>query len=254
MIWRTGLPLLAVLVGLFGPPARAASVSTVTCPAVNLPPIALPQVRRALAAGQEVTIVAFGSSSTQGSHASDMRHTYPAILQLELEAALPDAHVAVINRGIGGQDAPEMMARLDADVIALRPTLVIWQVGANGAMRGSDPASFQTLVDTGVRKLEQTGADVILMDNQRSPAVLASPLHAQIDQALADIAYRDDARLFARGRLMELWQEAGHPYAEFLADDGVHHNDLGYACVAKALARSMLDGLGPVQSRYSASQ
>lgn len=254
MIWRARLSLLAVLVGLFGPPARAASVSTVTCPAVNLPPIALPQVRRALAAGQEVTIVAFGSSSTQGSHASDMRHTYPAILQLELEAALPDAHVAVINRGIGGQDAPEMMVRLDADVIALRPTLVIWQVGANGAMRGSDPASFQTLVDTGVRKLEQTGADVILMDNQRSPAVLASPLHAQIDQALADIAYRDDARLFARGRLMELWQEAGHPYAEFLADDGVHHNDLGYACVAKALARSMLDGLGPVQSRYSASQ
>ena len=254
MIWRAGLPLAAFLLGLSGAQAGAGAVSSAPCPAVNLPPIALPQVRRALDAGQEVTIVAFGSSSTQGSHASDMGHTYPAILQQELETALPDAHVAVINRGIGGQDAPEMMARLDADVIALQPTLVIWQVGANGAMRGNDVGSFQTLVDEGVRKLEHTGADVILMDNQRSPAVLASPQHAQIDQALADIARRDDARLFARGRLMELWQEAGHPYAEFLADDGIHHNDLGYACVAKALARSMLEGLGPTRSRYSASQ
>ncbi|MDP9095618.1 MAG: SGNH/GDSL hydrolase family protein [Pseudomonadota bacterium] len=251
---RAGLPLFALLAGLFTVPASAELRLSASCPDIKLPPIALPKVRRMLAAGQELTIVAFGSSTTQGSHATDMRHTYPAILQLELEAALPDAHVAVINRGVGGQDAPEMMARLDTDVLALRPTLVIWQVGANGAMRGSDPSSFTTLVDAGVRKLEQSGADVILMDNQRSPAVLASPQHAQIDQALADVAQRDDARLFARGRLMELWKDAGHPYAEFLADDGIHHNDRGYACIAKALAQSMLEGLGPMTRRLSASQ
>ncbi len=235
-------------------PAHAGPVPSAACPAVKLPPIALPQVRRALASGQEVTIVAFGSSSTEGSHASDIRHTYPAILQDELEAALPGAHVAVINRGIGGQDAPEMILRLEADVLETRPTLVIWQVGANGAMRGNDPSSFQNIVEEGVRRLERSGADVILMDNQRSPAVLASPKHSEIDQALADVARRDDARLFARGRLMELWQEAGHPYGEFLADDGIHHNDRGYACVAKALAQSIVDGLGPQTGRLSASQ
>ena len=174
-----------------------------------------------------------------------MRHTYPAVLQDELEAALPGSHIAVLNRGIGGQDAPEETARLEADVLDAHPTLVIWQLGANGAMRGADPASFQKIVDDGVRRIEHAGADVILMDNQRSPAVLASPVHTQIDQALADVARLDDARLFARGRLMELWQEAGHPYAEFLADDGIHHNDRGYACLAKALARSMIEGFGP---------
>lgn len=248
---RAGFALLVVLAGLTAQPARSEST---TCPAVKLPPIALPQMRRALSTGQEVTIVAFGSSSTEGSHASDMRHTYPAVLQDELEAALPGSHIAVLNRGIGGQDAPEMITRLDTDVLDAHPTLVIWQLGANGAMRGSDPAAFQNIVDDGVRRLERSGADVILMDNQRSPAVLASPSHTQIDQALADVARRDDARLFARGRLMELWQDAGHPYAEFLADDGVHHNDLGYACVAKALAQSMLEGLGPPAARMSASQ
>lgn len=254
MTLRAAVPVLAVLATLFGQAASSLAEPSPACPDVKLPPIALPNVQRALSAGRELTIVAFGSSSTQGSHASDMHHTYPAILQRELEAALPDAHVAVLNRGVGGQDAPEMMARMELDVLAARPTLVIWQVGANGAMRGNSPDFFQKLVDEGVRRLERSGADVVLMDNQRSPAILASPAHAQIDQALADVARRDDARLFARGRLMELWQEAGHPYAEFLAGDGIHHNDLGYACIAKTLAQSIVAGLSPTATRLSASQ
>ncbi len=206
--------------------------------------MALPQMQKAIRAKHEVTIVALGSSSTEGVRASRPANTYPAILQAELSAGLPDAHVAVLNRGIGGQDASEELARMDSDVLALAPTLVIWQVGANGAMRRSNPAEFKTLVDAGVRKLEAAGADVILMDNQRSPAILGSPDHVKIDQALADVAVLDGARLFARGRLMEMWQESGHPYADFLDKDGVHHNDRGYACMARALASTMLEGLG----------
>ena len=87
----------------------------------------------------EAVIVALGSSSTQGAMASDLAHSYPAVLQQALSAGLPEAHVAVINRGIGGQDAAEELARLDADVLAMRPQLVIWQVGANGALRNADP-------------------------------------------------------------------------------------------------------------------
>ncbi len=254
MTSRAGLVLVALLAGSFGQPASSQAQPSPVCPNVRLPPIALPHVQRALSVGQDLTVVAFGSSSTEGSRASDKQHTYPAVLQRELEAALPDAHVAVLNRGVGGQDAPEMMGRLNSDVLAAHPTLVIWQVGANGAMRRNSPDYFQKLVDEGVRRLEQDGADVVLMDNQRSPVILASPVHAQIDQALADVASRENARLFARGRLMELWQDAGHPYAEFLADDGIHHNDRGYACVAKALAQAIVAGLSPSVTRLSASR
>ncbi len=127
----------------------------------------------------------------------------------------------------------------------MRPVLAIWQVGANGAMRGLDPELFRRLVDTGVRRLKEAGVDVVLMDNQRSPMVLASPNHAKIDQALAEVAGSTGAALFGRGRLMDLWQEAGFPYAAFVSDDGVHLNDRGYVCVAKALAGAILQGLGP---------
>jgi lysophospholipase L1-like esterase len=213
------------------------------CPSAKLAAVSLPHVRHALAANQEITIVALGSSSTAGFRASDVAHTYPAILQTQLQQALPNSHIAVLNRGVGGQDATEELARIERDVLALSPTLVIWQVGANGAMRGTDPEVFKRLVTAGVRRLEAAGVDVILMDNQRAPMILASAQHSKIDQALADVAVRRGVGLFARGLLMDTWQEEGYPYADFISDDGVHHNDRGYACVARALAEMITDGL-----------
>ncbi len=93
--------------------------------------------------------MALGSSSTEGWRATSPADTYPARLQADLSAAYPLGHVAVINRGIGGQDALEEVARLDSDAIALHPDLVIWQVGANGAMANSDPNVFRQLVPPG---------------------------------------------------------------------------------------------------------
>ena len=219
-----------------------------------MPALSLPLVKQALAANAEVTIVALGSSSTQGWHSTDIAHSYPAILQAELSAALPGAHVAVINRGVGGQDAAEMVPRLAADAVAVRPTLVIWQLGANGAMRRTDPEVFRQLVTDGIRTLQDGHADVVLMDNQRAPAILAAPARAQFDQALSDAAARSGVGLFSRGTLMDQWQQAGHPYEEFVSSDGIHHNDHGYRCMAKALAGAILDGLGVQAPIRSASR
>jgi acyl-CoA thioesterase I len=208
-----------------------------------MPAPSLPHVRAALARQEQILVVTLGSSSTEGWMASDRAHTYPAVLQAELGEALQGAHVAVINRGIGGQDAPEEMGRLTQDVIDIRPQLVIWQVGANGAMRGDGPAAFSAEVADGVAKLHEVGADVILMDNQRSPHVLAAPEHAKMEAALAAIAEHSGASLFARSKLMDQWQAEGSPYAMFVSADNLHHNDLGYACVAKALAATITDAL-----------
>jgi len=233
-------------------PAAAAPEASSTCPAAHIAPLALPRVKEALAGNSELTIVALGSSSTQGWHSSSIAQSYPAVLQAELSAALPNAHVAVINRGVGGQDAAEMVPRIEADVLEVRPTLVIWQVGANGAMKDRDPDMFRKLVAAGVQELKDARIDVVLMDNQRAPAILASPHHIQIDQAVADVAVRTGAGLFGRGALMDQWRLAGRPYEQFISDDGIHHNDLGYRCVAQALASAILEGLGqpatPVRS------
>jgi len=239
---RLALACVAIMASTL--PASASSDNFESCPAARVAPLALPHVKDALAGNSELTIVALGSSSTAGWHSTSIAQSYPAILQAELSAALPYAHVAVINRGIGGQDAAEMVPRIDADVLGVRPSLVVWQVGANGAMKDRDPDTFRKLVIEGVQELRGAGIDVVLMDNQRAPAILAAPHHLEIDQAMADVAARTGAGLFDRGALMDQWRSNGHPYEQFISNDGVHHNDLGYHCVASALASAILEGLG----------
>ena len=237
-ISRSVIGALVVACSLFGP-ARADE----SCPEAKLAPAALPHSRSALEKHGEFLIVAIGSSSTQGHASSSAGHSYPAVLQAELAKALPDVHVAVLNRGIGGQTATDELARLEADAVSVRPSLVIWQVGANGALRKTKPETFKQEIMAGVAQLQAGGADVILMDNQRAPMILASPGHIRFDQALADVALATGASLFSRGGLMDRWREGGTPYEAFIGPDGLHHNDRGYRCIAKALAAIIVEGL-----------
>jgi acyl-CoA thioesterase-1 len=235
-------------------PSAAPTLADTTCPsAPAISPIQLPHLRSAIEHGIEGVVVALGSSSTQGAMASDLAHSYPAVLQQALSAGLPQGHIAVINRGIGGQDAAEELARIEVDALAIRPQLVIWQVGANGALRNLDLATFRELVTTGVRRLQAGGADVILMDNQLSPRLLAKPEEPLFDQALAEVAADTGAALFSRRTLMQDWRREGEPFAEFIAVDGLHHNDHGYLCVTQSLTQAILAGLTP-RHQVSASR
>jgi hypothetical protein len=105
-----------------------------------------------------------------------------------------------------------------------------------------------------VRRLQDAGADVILMDNQQSPALLAKMQEPVFDRTLAQVADETGAVLFSRRALMLAWHRAGTPLAEFIAADGLHHNDRGYRCVAESLAHAILGGLAqgqPVTAQLS---
>ena len=237
--WRTAAAIVCTAILSVAAPPRGLAGSA--CPAdPEMEALQLPHLRKALSTRTEGVIVALGSSSTEGVMASDMAHSYPAVLQAALNEALPAAHIAVLNRGIGGQDAPEELARLETDVIAVRPQLVIWQVGANGAMRHADPVVFHHMVAEGVVQLRKAGIDVILMDNQRSPRVLAAVDHIILEDSLRDVAREAGVSLFSRSRLMDEWSEEGAKPGLFTASDGLHHNDLGYECVSQTLARQIV--------------
>ncbi len=229
----------AVLLALLAPAAQAEEA----CPAGRQPTLVLPHARRAMAQTGQLQIVALGSSTTFGWMASSPANAYPAQLQADLGRLFPKVHVNVLNRGIGGQDAAEEVLRLDSDAIAPKPAIVIWQVGANGAMAHSNPDVFTRLMIGGVDRLKAAGIDVVLMDNQRSPMVLAAPEHVAIEAAMAKLAKDEGVQLFSRGALMDQWKANGAPYAQFISPDLVHHNDYGYRCLAAALAESMAEGL-----------
>ena len=72
----------------------------------------LPRVARKLNAGEPITIVAFGSSSTQGYGTTSPLYTYPNRLAEQLRRKFPKSEINVINRGVGGQEVPQMVERL----------------------------------------------------------------------------------------------------------------------------------------------
>jgi lysophospholipase L1-like esterase len=244
LAWFLAVPLL---LGLAAPPAARAAepaAAAVACPDAAAQHLSLPASRAALRAGRPLTIIAFGSSSTEGSGASGPDRTYPAQLEKLLRAALPGRALRVLNRGIGGQEVKEMLARLQGDVIDWHPTLVIWQAGANAVLKGMDPQEFRAALAGGLARLHASGADVVLMDSQRAPRILASPRHPIFDAALQDLAETQHLPLFSRAALMRDWAEAGVPNEAMLHPDGLHHNDRGYRCVAAALAGSILRAIG----------
>jgi len=207
--------------------------------------VAAPRLADAAARAGRIRIVALGSSSTAGAGASGPAHAYPARLEERLRRGLPGLSVTVVNRGAGGEDASHMLARIEAEVIAERPDLVIWQAGANAALRGMDPERFRAAMLEGLVRLRRAGIEVVLMDNQRAPRIAARAGHRVYDGILAEVAASAGVHLFSRGALMDALARRGVPEAVLLSPDGLHHNDRGYDCIAEGLAEALIAGLLP---------
>ncbi|MES2710859.1 MAG: SGNH/GDSL hydrolase family protein [Pseudomonadota bacterium] len=222
------------------PILAAAPAAMAQCPAMPPQALALPHTRAALSSGAPLRILALGSSSTEGTGATWPDATYPEQLEQRLRAALPGRNVTVLNRGRGGQEVTEMLLRLRADVLALSPTLVIWQVGANAALRGLDAREFRIKLEQGLDALRAGGIETILMDSQVAPQIQAAPERLRIQAALHAVAADRRVPIFSRTALMQGWEAQGLPNSAVIGVDGLHHTDRGYACLATALAQSIL--------------
>jgi lysophospholipase L1-like esterase len=199
-------------------------------------------IRDRVAKGLPLKIVAIGSSSTSGAGASAPDKTYPARLEAELKARLPGLPITVLNKGIGGEEAAQMVARFDADVLDEAPDLVIWQVGSNSVLLNHDAPGV--IIDQGIERLKQSGTDVILMNQQFAPKIIDKGERALRSVDVITATARDEeVGLFNRWLAMRSWVETQNmPFEQFMTADGLHMNDWGYACVARLLAIAILDG------------
>jgi len=189
-----------------------AANGAVSCPVpeeFQLHDLALPATAGAIAGQKPVRIVAFGASSTAGAAAGDPLQTYPARLQARLAAIFPKAAIEVVNAGASREDASQMLRRLDRDVLARQPALVIWEVGTNDAARGRDIDSFAGDLANGIERLRAAQADVILMDMQYAPSTASIINFDPYLDVLRQIADLNDVAVFRRYDIMRAWGEAG---------------------------------------------
>ena len=209
----------------------------------------LPRVAAKLAAGQPVMIIAFGSSSTNGHGASSPEFRYPDRLAAQLHRQYPTADISVVIRAKGGEDAPEMAKRLQAEVLDVKPDLVIWQVGTNAVLRNLDPADTALLVEDGVARIQAGGSDVVLVDPQYSPRVNEHPEGAsKMVKLLGRVAELRHVGVFPRFEVMRDWHERqAIPIDTFVIADGLHMNDWGYACFAQLLGDDIIKSVGQIK-------
>ena len=155
-----------------------------------------------MAAGGTLTIVALGSSSTSGTGASRPENSYPSRLAALFAGRIPGLSVRVVNRGVPGEEAPGMAARIDRDVLAEKPVYVIWQVGTNGVLRGEDAIATGEIIRAGVERIEAAGADIMIMNPQYAPAMLQHAHYRDMLHVLDAVANAEDVPLFPRFAIM----------------------------------------------------
>lgn len=189
---------------------------------------------------QPVKIVALGSSSTAGAGASNPAKSYPSRLQAELSVIWPAQKIQVINAGVNGQLATDMVARLDKDVLAKKPQLVIWQTGVNDAIRGVAIDAFKKTLATGIERVQKAHIDVLLIDQQYYPKFDKLPNGPLYLAAIREVAQKLRVPVVQRFRIMKhLLDSQQFTPVTMLSSDQFHLNDKSYDCLGKLLAESL---------------
>jgi acyl-CoA thioesterase I len=222
------------------PPATASTPSCGVPPTLSEIGVALDRSAVRIDQGSFLTIVAVGSSSTQGVGASTPSMSYPSRLERELRDRFPAIEIRVLNRGIGGQDVGEELNRLHRDVVAEHPDLVIWQVGTNAVLRRDDLTADEQLIRRGVSLMKESGIDVVLMDLQFAQRVLARPAWGEMERIIGDVAQSNRVGLFHRFEIMQEWDRTQQlAPAAIIGPDGLHMTDASYGCLASELAEAL---------------
>jgi lysophospholipase L1-like esterase len=226
------LPALAGLLLAVAPSGRAADDSAV-----------------ALKKGDR--IVFLGDSITQAG--VDPRG-YVTLIRKELEQKHADLGIEVIGAGISGNKVPDLQRRLERDVLARKPTVVVIYIGINDVWHGEkDPARgtpkdrYEAGLKDIIGHIKDAGARVVLC----TPSVIgekkngANSLDSKLDE------YADISRAVARDEKVHLCdlRKAFQDYLKehnaddrekgVLTGDRVHLNERGNQFVAETILKCL---------------
>ena len=198
----------------------------------GFPPLERAQTR--LERERRLTIVAIGSSSTEGVGATSPTASYPAQLDRLLEERFPGVPIEVVNRGVGGETVADNLGRFDRDVLAFEPALVIWQVGTNDALTGVPDLALRRQLLEGIARARASGAEIVLMDPQPVPDPERARAIDRVEAVLVATAREARVPLLSRHALMRHWLSSGQlAAASLLGPDGLHMTDVSYRCLAE---------------------
>lgn len=171
-----------------------------------------------------LTIVAFGDSLTSG-HRLPEKDAYPAVVQKRLKAA--DLPFTIVNHGVSGDTTARALRRLDR-ALALRPQIVIVELGVNDGLRGVPVADVRANLEHIISAFQQQGAEVLLC------AMEAFPFNGWEYTIAFHRMYEELAAKYGVAMVpFVLNGVLGNP--DLISDDGVHPNAAGARFIADTI-------------------
>lgn len=132
-----------------------------------------------------ITIVAFGDSVTHGAFdhgVIDAERVYHRLLAKKINALRPYIPVNMINSGIGATSAKSSLARLERQVLAHSPDMVIVSFGLND-VNGKLEDYIDSMREI-MTRCKEAGAEVILMTpNMLNTRVVREPAERYLQYA-----------------------------------------------------------------------
>lgn len=156
---------------------------------------------------------------------------------------------AYIDRGISGQTTPQMLVRFRADVIALRPRVVVILGGTNDIAGNTGPSTLEMIEDNlaSMAELARTNGIAVVLSS-------VTPVH--------DYPWKPGLHPAQKIIALNAWMKDyaathGDIYVDYhsamadpdggmrseLSPDGVHPNEAGYRIMARLVEQAIGDAL-----------
>lgn len=192
-------------------------------------------------------IVFLGDSITQGGVSPK---GYVTLIKNALAEKHKDLDIEVIGAGISGNKVPDLQRRLEKDVIAKKPTLVVIYIGINDVWHGeNNPANgtskekFESGLLEIIGKIKESGARVVLC----TPSVIGekksggNKLDSRLDEyseISRKVAKESKSQLCDLRKAFQDYLAKNNPDDKergILTGDRVHLNDAGNKFVADTI-------------------
>ena len=164
------------------------------------------------------SIVAFGDSLTAGYGAAE-GEDYSSRLSSIIGAP-------VINAGVSGDTTESALPRIEADVLAHNPRIVIVGLGGNDFLRSAPISSTEENLRAIVRQIRGAGAMVVLL-GFRFPSLTANY------EAMYERVAKEERCLLVPDLLDGILSKPE------LRSDAIHPNGAGYAVMAERVAKPL---------------
>lgn len=191
-------------------------------------PAPTPAARQAAPAPADTrpVILCFGDSLTAG-YGVEPSGSYPSLLQASLDAK--GYRYRVVNAGISGDTTSGGVSRL-ADAVAMKPALVLLELGGNDGLRGLPIDVTRANLDEMIRGFQGAGATVVLA-GMTLPRNYGPEYIGQFEQLYRDLARQRKLTLIPF-LLEPLIAKPG-----MMQNDGIHPTASGYREVIPSFVR-----------------